>query len=212
MATSQKQITQAKEMFSKQANKKFLILFSILGTLFCMQVIANDLVQTKISLNDYIKKSNEFSAQFIQVSNESLSDGFLYLDRERIKIEYLKPSKITIILTQSKAMYFNHDLDEVEYFNPKNTIGNFFYQIFYDNNFFKETKLIIKTNSIIAEKNIRMDEEDIILKIYFEQNPLILRKIEVKKNNENIIFSILNINHNPVFDKKFFSMADPRGD
>jgi len=107
-------------------------------------------------------------------------------------------------------MYFNHDLNEVEYFNPTKTIGNIFYQIFYDNNFFKKTQLIIQTNSITAVKNIKIDEEEVTLNIYFEQNPLILRKIEIKKNNENIVFSILNINHNPNFDKKFFSMTDPR--
>ena len=197
-------------MFLKQINRKSLIFVFLLGTLICEQVLAKDLILKKNSLNDYIKKSNEFSAQFIQASNESLSDGFLYLDRERIKIEYINPSKITIILTETKAMYFNHDLNEVEYFNPTKTIGNIFYQIFYDNNFFKKTQLMIQTNSITAVKNIRIDEEDVFLNIYFEQNPLILRKIEIKKNNENIVFSILNINHNPNFDKKFFSMTDPR--
>ena len=197
-------------MFLKQINRKSLIFVFLLGTLICEQVLAKDLILKKNSLNDYIKKSNEFSAQFIQASNESLSDGFLYLDRERIKIEYINPSKITIILTETKAMYFNHDLNEVEYFNPTKTIGNIFYQIFYDNNFFKKTQLIIQTNSITAVKNIKIDEEEVTLNIYFEQNPLILRKIEIKKNNENIVFSILNINHNPNFDKKFFSMTDPR--
>jgi len=197
-------------MFLKQINRKSLIFVFLLGALICEQVLAKDLILKKNSLNDYIKKSNEFSAQFIQASNESLSDGFLYLDRERIKIEYINPSKITIILTETKAMYFNHDLNEVEYFNPTKTIGNIFYQIFYDNNFFKKTQLMIQTNSITAVKNIKIDEEEVTLNIYFEQNPLILRKIEIKKNNENIVFSILNINHNPNFDKKFFSMTDPR--
>jgi len=197
-------------MFLKQINRKYIILVFLLGTLFCEQVVAKDLALTEFSLNEYIKKSNQFSAEFIQASNESLSDGFLYLNRERIKIEYIKPSKITIILTQSKAMYFNHDLNEVEYFNPTKTIGNIFYQIFYNNNFFKETKLIINKNSVTAVKNIEIDEEDVVLNIYFEQNPVVLRKIEIKKNNENIIFSISNINHNPNFNRKFFSMADPR--
>ena len=201
---------QAKEMFLKQIGRKSIVLVLLLGTLICEQVLAKDLILKKNSLNNYIKKSNEFSAQFIQASNESLSDGFLYLDRERIKIEYINPSKITIILTESKAMYFNHDLNEVEYFNPTKTVGNIFYQIFYDNNFFKKTNLMIQKNSITAVKNIRIDEEEVVLNIYFEQNPLILRKIEIKKNNENIVFSISNINHNPSFDKKFFSMTDPR--
>jgi outer membrane lipoprotein-sorting protein len=201
---------QAKEMFLKQINRKLLIHVLFLGALTCSQVLAKDSVLTKDSLNDYIKKSNKFSAQFIQVSNESLSDGFLYLDKKRIKIEYINPSKITLILTESKAMYFNHDLDEVEYFNPTKTIGNIFYQIFYNNDFFKKTELIIQTNSITAVKDFRVDDEDVILNIYFEQNPLILRKVEIKKNSESIIFSISNINHNPNFNKNFFSMVDPR--
>ena len=201
MATSQKQTMQAKEMFLKRINKKYQILIFILGALVCEQVLGNDLIPTREDLNNYIKKSNEFSAEFIQVSNESFSDGFLYLNKERIKIEYVEPSKITIILTRSKAMYYNHNLDEVEYFNPTKTIGNIFYQIFYNNDFFKKTKLEIKSNTITAVKKIRVDEEEVILNIYFEKNPLILRKIEIKKNNENIIFSISGINHNPIFYK-----------
>ena len=196
MATSQKQIMQAKEMFLKQTNKKFLIFFLFLWIILCEQVFAKDLILTKALLNDYIKKTNEFSAQFIQTTSESLSHGFLYLDNKRIKIEYISPSKITIILTQSKAMYFNHDLEEVEYFNPSKTIGNIFYQIFYDSEFFKETKLTSKAKSITAIKNIRMDEEETILSIYFEQNPLILRKIKIKKNNESIVFSMADPRNN----------------
>ena len=211
MATYRKQITQAKEMFLKKISRRSLILVLFLATLICGQVLAKNLIVTGNSLSDYVKKTNEFSAQFIQASNESLSDGFLYLHRERIKIDYINPSKITLILTQSKAMYFNDDLDEVEYFNPTKTIGNIFYQIFYDNDFFKKSKLLIQTNSITAVKDFKIDGEDVILNIYFEKNPLILRKIEIKKNNESIIFSISNINHNPNFDKHFFSMADPRG-
>jgi len=210
MATYRKQITQAKEMFLKKISRRSLILVLFLATLICGQVLAKNLIVTGNSLSDYVKKTNEFSAQFIQASNESLSDGFLYLHRERIKIDYINPSKITLILTQSKAMYFNDDLDEVEYFNPTKTIGNIFYQIFYDNDFFKKSKLLIQTNSITAVKDFKIDGEDVILNIYFEKNPLILRKIEIKKNNENIIFSISNINHNPNFDKNFFSMVDPR--
>ena len=211
MATYRKQITQAKEMFLKKISRRSLILVLFLATLICGQVLAKNLIVTGNSLSDYVKKTNEFSAQFIQASNESLSDGFLYLHRKRIKIDYINPSKITLILTQSKAMYFNDDLDEVEYFNPTKTIGNIFYQIFYDNDFFKKSKLLIQTNSITAVKDFKIDGEDVILNIYFEKNPLILRKIEIKKNNENIIFSISNINHNPNFDKNFFSMVDPRG-
>jgi len=198
-------------MFLKKINRRSLILVLFLATLICGQVLAKNLIVTRNSLSDYVKKTNEFSAQFIQASNESLSDGFLYLHRERIKIDYINPSKITLILTQSKAMYFNDDLDEVEYFNPTKTIGNIFYQIFYDNAFFKKSKLLIQTNSITAVKDFKIGGEDVILNIYFEKNPLILRKIEIKKNNENIIFSISNINHNPNFDKNFFSMVDPRG-
>ena len=203
---------QAKEMFLNRINKKSLIIILFLGALICEQILAKELPLTRGTLNDYIQKSNEFSAQFLQNSSESLSEGFLYLDKKRIKIEYIRPSKITIILSESKAMYFNHNLDEVEYFNPTKTIGNVFYQIFYDNNFFKEAKTIIQKNSITAIKNITIDGENVILNIYFEQSPLILRKIEIKKNNENIIFSVSNINHNPNFDKNFFSMVDPRSD
>ena len=131
---------QAKEMFLKRINKKSLIIILFLGALICEQILAKELPLTRGTLNDYIQKSNELSAQFLQNSSESLSEGFLYLDKKRIKIEYIKPSKITIILSESKAMYFNHNLDEVEYFNPTKTIGNVFYQIFMIIIFLKKLK------------------------------------------------------------------------
>ena len=42
----------------------------------------------------------------------------------------MHPSKITILLDEKKAMYLNHELEEVEYFNPKNTVGKIVFDIF----------------------------------------------------------------------------------
>ena len=41
---------------------------------------------------------------------------------------YVKAS--IAIIDKNKAMYFNEDLQEIEYFNPKNSIADYFYQIF----------------------------------------------------------------------------------
>ena len=57
---------------------------------------------------------------------------------KRIKIQYNKPSNIIFILKNDKAMYFNVDLQEVEYFNTKNSIADIFFDVFYDEEFFRE--------------------------------------------------------------------------
>ena len=44
-------------------------------------------------------------------------------------------------------MYFNVDLQEVEYFNPKNTIADMFFDFFYSKTFLNEGEFISNNNS-----------------------------------------------------------------
>ena len=51
-------------------------------------------------------------------------------------MEYTKPSKILIILDEDKAMYYNYDLEEDEFFDPRKTSAWFIDDVFNNNNFF----------------------------------------------------------------------------
>ena len=90
---------------------------------------------------DYLKKLKFFSTSFIQNDEAQLSDGEIFIGENRIRVEYDSPAKILIVLDRNKAMYYNYDLDEDEFFDPKDTSAWFFFEIFNNLEFLLDSKL-----------------------------------------------------------------------
>ena len=189
-------------------NNKYIIYLCIIIFLnFSYSVDAN----TKIKILDYLNSLKYFSASFIQNDNETLSEGMVYIGEKRVRAEYLSPSKILIVLDEDKAMYYNYELEEDEFFNPKNTNAWFFYDIFRNPNFFEDSEIKLKNNEIILEKSgFNNQQTKYLISVYFENNPVILRKIEVYVNDEFLQISIFNHTFNENFDKDFFKLISPR--
>ena len=166
---------------------------------------------TKIKILDYLNSLKYFSASFIQNDNETLSEGMVYIGEKRVRAEYLSPSKILIVLDEDKAMYYNYELEEDEFFNPKNTNAWFFYDIFRNPNFFEDSKIKLKNKEIILEKSgFDNTQTKYLINVYFEDNPVILRKIEIFINEEFLQISIFNHSYNEDFDKNFFKLINPK--
>ena len=195
-------------MFLKNKNINKIVFFFIFFIHFIL-FSATLNADTKKIILEYIDNINEFSSYFLQDDGETISEGMLYLKNNRLKIEYINPSKIIIIISKKNAMYFNQDLEEVEYFNPKNSIAQIFFDIFYNNNFFNEAIYIDKNNHLIVEKKISIDNLEYKIDIYFEKKPFIIRKIIVKESNNLMTIGISNINYNPGLKDNFFSMVNP---
>ena len=197
-----------RDMFSK--NKKFLSYFYIILFLI-LSYKAESNTDIKISVLDYLNSMQYFSASFIQNDNETLSEGKVYIGEKRVRAEYLSPSKILIVLDEDKAMYYNYELEEDEFFNPKNTNAWFFYDIFRNPNFFEDSKIKLKNKEIILEKSgFNNEQTKYLINVYFENNPVILRKIEVFINDEFLQISIFNHSYNEDFDKDFFKLINPK--
>ena len=197
-----------RDMFSK--NKKFLSYFYIILFLI-LSYKAESNTDIKISVLDYLNSMQYFSASFIQNDNETLSEGKVYIGEKRVRAEYLSPSKILIVLDEDKAMYYNYELEEDEFFNPKKTNAWFFYDIFRNPNFFEDSKIKLKNKEIILEKSgFNNEQTKYLINVYFENSPLILRKIEVYVNDELLQISIFNHTYNENFDKDFFKLINPR--
>lgn len=208
MVIFQRHRGQGKEMFLEKQNRFLLIFFSLI--FFTTNSFSGDKILLKKDLVlRYINDVNNFSSDFLQSIEGNISEGSVYFKEERLRIDYKKPSKIKIIIKKNKAMYFNVSLEEVEYFNPKNSVAGIFFDIFNDNNFFINSLFTNFENYSLLEKNIKIKDENIQLKIFFEDKPIEIRKIEILQNEEKIIFSIINPDYNPVFTKKFFSMVNP---
>ena len=166
---------------------------------------------TKIKILHYLNSLQYFSASFIQNDNETLSEGMVYIGEKRVRAEYLSPSKILIVLDENKAMYYNYELEEDEFFNPKNTNAWFFYDIFRNSNFFEDSKIKLKNKEIILEKSgFNNEQTKYLINVYFENSPIILRKIEVLINDEFLQISIFNHSYNEDFDKDFFKLINPK--
>ena len=193
-------------MFLK--NNRYVNYFYIIIFLnFSYGVEAN----TKFKILDYLNSLKYFSASFIQNDNETLSEGMVYIGEKRVRAEYFSPSKILIVLDEDKAMYYNYELEEDEFFNPKNTNAWFFYDIFRNPNFFEDSKIKLKNKEIILEKSgFDNEQTEYLINVYFENNPMILRKIEVYINNEFLQISIFNHSYNEDFDKDLFKLINPK--
>jgi len=195
-------------MFSK--NEKYLGYFYIIVFLILSFKVDSN-TNIKIKILDYLNSLQYFSASFIQNDNKTLSEGKVYIGEKRVRAEYLSPSKILIVLDEDKAMYYNYDLEEDQFFNPKNTNAWFFYDIFRNPYFFEDSKIIIKDKEIILEKSgFDIEKTKYLIKVYFENSPVILRKIEVFINDEFLQISIFDHNYNEDFEKNFFKLISPK--
>ena len=197
-----------RDMFSK--NEKYLYYFYIvLSLIVSFNVEANE--DTKIKILNHFNSLQNFSASFIQNDSTNLSEGKFYIGKHRVRVEYLYPTKILIILDEDKAMYYNYELEEDEFFNPKNTNAWFFYDVFRNPYFFKDSKLLIKQNEIILEESgVDHEKTQYLIKVYFENKPLILRKIEIFINDGFLEISIFNHNYNKDFDRDLFKLINPK--
>ena len=178
--------------------------------LFFSQIIyAQDIDKIINDIDNYFLSLNEFSASFIQENEGELQEGYFYKNDKRIRIDYNQPTKITIIFDKNKAMFFNHDLEEIEYFDPKKTIAKIIFEIFNNNLVENFNKHKIDKNIGKFYINVKHEKINYLAEIVFELNPLELRMINIVSKEENISFGLRDHNFNYVFKKNFFSMANP---
>ena len=204
---------QEKEMCLQRISRKILYFF--LFFLFTIFLIPNqskgnqDILSSQIS--KYFFKINNFTSKFIQSDSDGIQEGDIYLSNKvkRIKIHYTNPSNIVFVLIDNKAMYYNVDLEEVEYFGTKNSIADIFFNVFYDENFFYSSKILEKENTIEIKKIISINEENKEILIFFEKNPLIIKQIKIRENESYRVMTFINPNFNISFEKNFFSIANP---
>ena len=205
------QVMQEKEMYLQRINKKifyFLFLFIVFLTLNQSRGNQN-ILSSQIS--NYFFKINNFTSKFIQSDSDGIQEGNIYLSNKvkRIKIHYTEPSNIIFVLKDNKAMYFNVDLEEVEYFSTKNSIADVFFNVFYDEEFFYNSEIVEKKNTIEIKKIISTKEEKREILLFFEKSPLIIKQIKIRENDGYRVMTFINPNFNISFRENFFSIANP---
>ena len=203
-----KLIMLGKEVFLKKIfNQKVLKLIFIF-IVFSWPIKSGENKYLK-DASTYLNNLNEFSSSFLQIQNNEVSKGLIFLKGKRLRIEYTSPSNIIFVLKKNKVMYFNVELQEVQYFNPKNTIGQFFIDLFNKKNFLLNSQILSGKGYFKILKQIEFENEKHQVEIYFEEKPLELRKLQIINNDGITSFTILNPNFNPNLNNKIFSLANP---
>ena len=165
--------------------------------------------QSKEKIYNYIQTLNDFSSSFVQTENSSNSEGRLFANNSRIKIKYSSPSNIEIIIAKNKGMYFNRDLEEVEFFNPRDSIGEIFYNVFFNQKFLDNATFFHKASYSTIKKKISFNNTEYEILLYFENRPIKIRKIKISGKDYKVDLGIYNIELNKKLDAKFFSMINP---
>ena len=193
-----------------QAKDKFLEKISFLILIFSLclsqNLYAKNIYEEVFSYNDSLKNS---SLNFIQTTPQYLQEGKIFFGDNRIKIDYNIPQKLTIILSEKKGMYINHELRESEFFLTKKTYIKIFFNIFHNRNYLENMTLKITNDQIVIGEEIILDNSIINIKLVYENDPIKLRRLEISGDDEKIQMGFFNHVIESVFDKSFFSMIDP---
>ena len=192
-------------MFLKKIKKIFFVFFITL--IFSTKYLyANESLEVII---DYLGNLKMFTVSFVQDDGIDISEGKISIGKERVRVDYKQPSKIIIVLGKNKAMYYNQELDEDEFFDPKDTPAHFFFNLFKDPKYFSDSKIKKEKNTIVLEKKTIVDLKEYNLKIYFEDNPILLRKVKLEYDDEFLVLSFYNYVYDEVFDRNFFKLINP---
>jgi len=186
--------------------KKINLLVIFLIICFSKNLVAENISAKLINYNKNLKNS---SALFIQTNGESVEEGVIYFGDERIKIDYIKPTKLTLILSEKKGVYINHELKESQYFNTNKSYVRVFFKIFNKNKFTDKSNITVSENTIQISESVDLDNNFYNIKIMYENDPIKLRKIKVLNGGEMLDLGFFNFNIEKKFRKNFFSMVDP---
>ena len=163
-----------KDKFLEKINCVILI-----TAIFFSQNLVGETTKSKIeNYNNSLKNS---SALFVQSDGETLEEGIIYFGVNRIKIDYVKPIKLTLIVSEKKGMYTNHSLRESQYFNTKKSYIKTFFKILKGESFSEITN--VSKNFIELVDIFILDSIKYKVKIIYENDPIKLRKIVILENN-----------------------------
>ena len=189
-----------KDRFLEKTSNLIFVIFIF----FSQVLVAETTVSKIINYNSNLVNS---SALFIQNDGMEIQEGEIYFGSNRIKINYKHPQNLTLILSEKKGAYINHDLKETQYFNTNKSFIKIFFKLLKTNEFVK--KPIVEKNFIKIDDSFDLGDTDYKISILYENNPIKIRKIMILENNQNLEMSFFDHKNLEFFDKSFFSMIDP---
>ena len=186
--------------------EKINLLIFILSLSFSQNLYSENIYEKVFNYNEGLRNS---SANFIQTNPNYLQEGKIFFGDKRIKINYNNPEKLTIILSEKKGVYINHELKESEFFLTKKSYIKIFFEIFHKKNRIQNMFVEQSNNHIEISEKIKLDNTFYNIKLIYENDPIKLRRLEILGNDDKIQMGFYDHNIENIFDKNFFSMVDP---
>ena len=184
--------------------EKTSYLIFLIFIFFSKVLVAETTISKIINYNANLINS---SALFIQNDGIEIQEGEIYFGSDRIKMDYKHPLNLTLVLSERKGVYINHNLKESQYFNTNKSFIRFFFKFLKNNEF--ENKPKVEKNFIKISDGFVLDDIYYQITILYENKPIKIRKIIIFEDNQNIEISFFDHKSLRGFDKKFFSMVDP---
>ena len=178
----------------------------ILILCFSQHLNAENIYDKIFNYNNELKNS---SAKFMQTNTNHIQEGVIFFGNERIKINYNNPEKLTIILSDKKGVYINHELQESEFFITKKSYIKNFFDIIHNKNHLKKLSVEEVFDQIVISEDADLDNTFYTIRLIYENDPIKLRRLEIIGSEEKIQMGFFNHNKENIFDKNFFSMIDP---
>ena len=178
----------------------------ILILCFTQNLNAENIYDKIFNYNNELKNS---SAKFMQTNINYIQEGVIFFGNERIKINYNNPEKLTIILSDKKGVYINHELQESEFFVTKKSYIKNFFDIIHNKNHLKKISIEEVFDQIVVSEEADLDNDFYTIRLVYENDPIKLRRLEIINSEEKIQMGFFNHNKENIFDKNFFSMIDP---
>ena len=193
---------QAKDKFLEKIN---LVVF-VFVLCFSQNIYAENIYEKIFNYNNSLKNS---SANFIQTNSDQVQEGEIFFGKKRIKIVYKNPQNLTLIFSEKKGIYINHDLEESEFFITKKSYIKFFYDIFHKKNHLKNMTVIKSSKKIEISKRVQLNNVFFNILLTYENKPIKLRRLEITNDDEKIQMGFFDHKSENIFDNNFFSMIDP---
>ena len=194
---------QEKDRFLEKISFIFLIALFVLSA---NPILGKNIKQELIKHNNSL---NNISLFFIQSDGESLEEGLIHIGEERIRVDYISPKKISVVLSKKKGIYIDHELKESEFFSVNNSFIKIYYNMFKDKDFFKKSNIQQTKKRIVIKKNYLIEKIKYPVEIIYENNPIKLRKITVGFDKKKHTLSFVSYKYVKDFEKKFFNLIDP---
>ena len=192
-----------KDRFLENLKKILIILFILFVT---KEAVTTEI---KSEIKNYNNKLKNTSALFIQTDGTTIEEGIIYIGSERIKIDYTQPKNITLVLSEKKGMYINHELQETQYFNSKKSVVSVLFKIINGDSFFTNSAIKEFKDTVTINNIFEINEINYYVEAIYEIYPIKLRKIKIKENNQNIEIGFFNHSSSENKDKSFYSLINP---